>query len=75
MSHGTANFINIGLHKSELLKLSLIDGLSHQEISDLLGLPLGTVKSDLQRVKKKLKDYEKIVNKVFNWEDTNESLE
>lgn len=31
------------------LRLSLYDGLSHQEIADRLGVPLGTVKTNLRR--------------------------
>jgi hypothetical protein len=69
------NVINMGLHKNQLLKLALVDGLSHQQISDLLGLPLGTVKSDIHRLKKKLQSYGEIIDKILEWEYTDDFLE
>ena len=35
--------------QSQVLKLSIIHGLSHQEISDATGMPLGTVKTHARR--------------------------
>ena len=32
----------------EVVQLSFVEGLSHQEIADAIGLPLGTVKSRLR---------------------------
>ena len=39
----------------EVTELSFIEGLTHQEISDKLGIPLGTVKSRLRLAFEKLK--------------------
>jgi RNA polymerase sigma-70 factor (ECF subfamily) len=39
----------------EVVQLSFIEGLSHQEISDAIGIPLGTVKSRLRLSFKKLR--------------------
>lgn len=35
--------------KKKVLKLSVVEGLSHDEISERTGMPLGTVKSHLRR--------------------------
>jgi RNA polymerase sigma-70 factor (ECF subfamily) len=35
--------------QQQILRMSIHDGLSHQEISDRLGAPLGTVKTNLRR--------------------------
>lgn len=35
--------------KKKVLRLSVVDGLSHDEISQTTGIPLGTVKSHLRR--------------------------
>jgi len=39
----------------EVVRLSFIEGLSHQEISDAIGIPLGTVKSRLRLSFEKLR--------------------
>jgi RNA polymerase sigma-70 factor (ECF subfamily) len=35
--------------QQRVLRLSIVDGLSHQEIADLTGMPLGTVKTHVRR--------------------------
>jgi RNA polymerase sigma-70 factor (ECF subfamily) len=40
----------------QVLELSLLDGLPHQEISERTGMPLGTVKSHIRRGLKKARD-------------------
>ncbi len=40
----------------QVLELSLLEGLPHQEISDRTGMPLGTVKSHIRRGLKKARD-------------------
>jgi RNA polymerase sigma-70 factor (ECF subfamily) len=35
--------------QQEVLRLSIVQGLSHQEISDRIGIPLGTVKTHARR--------------------------
>ena len=35
--------------QQQVLRLSIIEGMSHQEISDATGLPLGTVKTHARR--------------------------
>jgi RNA polymerase sigma-70 factor (ECF subfamily) len=42
--------------RRELLSLAFLRGLSHQEIADLKGLPLGTVKSHVRRSLLELRD-------------------
>lgn len=37
-----------------VLCLSYVDGLSHQEVSDMMNLPLGTVKTKIARAKQKI---------------------
>ena len=34
--------------QSEVIRLSFLEGLTHQEIAERLGLPLGTVKSRIR---------------------------
>lgn len=42
--------------QSEVIVLSYVEGLSHSEISDRLGLPLGTVKSRMRLAYQKIRD-------------------
>lgn len=42
--------------QSEVVSLSYIEGLSHSEIADRLGLPLGTVKSRMRLAYQKIRD-------------------
>jgi RNA polymerase sigma-70 factor (ECF subfamily) len=35
--------------QQQVLRLSIVEGMSHQEISDATGLPLGTVKTHARR--------------------------
>jgi RNA polymerase sigma-70 factor (ECF subfamily) len=35
--------------QQQVLQLSIVQGLSHQEISDVTGMPLGTVKTHARR--------------------------
>lgn len=42
--------------QSEVVTLSYIDGLSHSEISERLGVPLGTVKSRMRLAYQKIRD-------------------
>ncbi|HQZ81753.1 MAG TPA: sigma-70 family RNA polymerase sigma factor [Pyrinomonadaceae bacterium] len=35
--------------QQQVLRLSIVDGMSHQEIADLTGIPLGTVKTHARR--------------------------
>ena len=59
---------NLDIDDQELLKLSIYQGYSHSEISKLLNLPLGTVKTKIRRNLIKLKEIfetnetEKILN-------------
>ena len=59
---------NLDIDDQELLKLSIYQGYSHSEISKLLNLPLGTVKTRIRRNLIKLKEIfetnetEKILN-------------
>ncbi|KAA0208202.1 sigma-70 family RNA polymerase sigma factor [Ignavibacteria bacterium CHB1] len=51
------NYLNkIPVQYSLILILFYVDGLSHEEISNLLGLPVGTVKNRLFRAKEKIKE-------------------
>jgi RNA polymerase sigma-70 factor, ECF subfamily len=45
----------LSLQRRRLLGMAFFDGLSHQEIADVEGLPLGTVKSHVRRAMAKLK--------------------
>ncbi len=47
---------NLDIDDQELLKLSIYQGYSHSEISKLLNLPLGTVKTRIRRNLIKLKE-------------------
>lgn len=40
---------NLRPEQQQVLRLSIIQGMSHQEISDAMGLPLGTVKTHARR--------------------------
>lgn len=40
---------NLRPEQQQVLRLSIIQGMSHQEISDATGLPLGTVKTHVRR--------------------------
>lgn len=40
---------NLKPEQQQVLKLSIIDGMSHQEISEATGMPLGTVKTHARR--------------------------
>ncbi len=42
--------------QSEVVVLSYIEGLSHSEIAERLGLPLGTVKSRMRLAYQKIRD-------------------
>jgi RNA polymerase sigma-70 factor (ECF subfamily) len=42
--------------QSEVVTLSYVEGLSHSEIADRLGLPLGTVKSRMRLAYQKVKE-------------------
>jgi RNA polymerase sigma factor (sigma-70 family) len=44
------------LHQRTVFQLFEIDGFSHREISEMLGISIGTSKSNLNRAKCKLKD-------------------
>jgi len=43
--------------QEEIMRLSFIDGQSHHEIAERLGLPLGTVKSRIRLARQRLSDY------------------
>jgi Sigma-70, region 4 len=61
----TQDVIGIGLHNDEILKLSLFYRLSHQQIAERLQLPLGTVKWRLNESKKKLRNFNQIIDSIF----------
>ena len=42
--------------QSEVVNLSYVEGLSHSEIAERLGLPLGTVKSRMRLAYQKVKE-------------------
>lgn len=46
-----------------LLELRYFDNLSYEELSAKLGIPVGTVKSDLNKAKHKLKQFFQIISK------------
>ena len=58
---------NLDIDDQELLNLSIYQGYSHSEISKLLNLPLGTVKTKIRRNLLKLKE-------VFDTNETNTIL-
>jgi RNA polymerase sigma-70 factor (ECF subfamily) len=43
--------------QQQVLRLSIIEGMSHQEISDATGMPLGTVKTHVRRGILQVRDY------------------
>ncbi len=43
--------------QEEIMRLSFMDGQSHHEIAERLGLPLGTVKSRIRLARQRLSDY------------------
>jgi RNA polymerase sigma-70 factor (ECF subfamily) len=43
------------LHQKKLIVMSVYDGMSHSEISSLIGLPLGTVKTNIRRGLQKMR--------------------
>jgi RNA polymerase sigma-70 factor (ECF subfamily) len=43
-------------HRRRVVLLTALDGLSYQEVSDLLGVPVGTVMSRLSRARSSLRD-------------------
>jgi RNA polymerase sigma-70 factor, ECF subfamily len=46
----------------EVIVLSYIEELSHKEISDVINIPIGTVKTRIKRGREKLVEYLKITN-------------
>jgi RNA polymerase sigma-70 factor, ECF subfamily len=40
---------NLRPEQQQVLRLSIIQGMSHQEIADATGMPLGTVKTHARR--------------------------
>ena len=53
-----------------VFNLIAIDGYSHKEVSDLLGITLGTSRARLNRAKKILKDKVLIIQKNESWVNT-----
>jgi RNA polymerase sigma-70 factor (ECF subfamily) len=47
--------IKLKPHQKQLIVMSVYDGMSHSEISSLVGLPLGTVKSNIRRGLQKIR--------------------
>jgi RNA polymerase sigma-70 factor (ECF subfamily) len=43
--------------QQQVLRLSIVQGMSHQEISDVTGMPLGTVKTHARRGLIQVRDY------------------
>lgn len=48
-----------------LLELRYFKGLSYEELSAELGIPMGTIKSDLSKAKRKLREYFQIVSNSY----------
>jgi RNA polymerase sigma-70 factor (ECF subfamily) len=48
--------------QQQVLKLSIVQGMSHQEISDATGMPLGTVKTHARRGLTLVREYLGLVN-------------
>jgi len=46
---------NLDLDERELINLVDVQGLSYESVSNILGIPIGTVKSRLSRVRDKLR--------------------
>jgi len=57
------------IYKS-VFNLVAIDGYSHKEVSELLGIPLGTSRARLNRAKKILKDKVLTIQKNESWVNT-----
>lgn len=58
----TADQLKIALSKlrskyRNILQLRYFKGLSYEELASELGMPIGTIKSDLNKAKKRLKDF------------------
>lgn len=49
-----------------LLELRYFKGLSYEELSVELGIPMGTIKSDLSKAKRKLREIFQIVSNSYN---------
>jgi RNA polymerase sigma-70 factor (ECF subfamily) len=48
---------NLRPEQQQVLRLSIVQGMSHQEISDATGMPLGTVKTHARRGIIQVRDY------------------
>jgi RNA polymerase sigma-70 factor (ECF subfamily) len=48
---------NLRPEQQQVLRLSIIQGMSHQEISEATGLPLGTVKTHVRRGLMQVREY------------------
>ena len=48
---------NLRPEQQQVLKLSIVQGMSHQEISDATGMPLGTVKTHARRGILQVREY------------------
>lgn len=48
---------NLRPEQQQVLRLSIVQGMSHQEISDATGMPLGTVKTHARRGILQVRDY------------------
>lgn len=48
---------NLRPEQQQVLRLSIIQGMSHQEISDATGMPLGTVKTHARRGLLQVREY------------------
>jgi len=62
MKQETVEQLKVALHKlrskyRNILELRYFKGLSYEELATELGVPIGTVKSDLNKAKKRLREF------------------
>jgi RNA polymerase sigma-70 factor (ECF subfamily) len=64
--HVTESVSELPVHYRAVLTLHYLEGLSYEEIADVLNLPMGTVKTHLHRARQTLK---RVMLKKFGREE------